>query len=426
MELGVKMFRGVHSIYSVNAFSGVVDMINLEGRNLIITGGNGCGKTRFITKLFDTIFIRIAQRTYQTDSELMNEIINTERELTNSTIGSSSWSYYNEKLPNLMEQKKQRDNFKIFFNDNDQGLFTASYHSGKSVLMNFPAFRNANINAVNSVRSLASIKESSKTIATNIHQMGNSKATFFEEYLVSLKQTRAMYITEDNDLVSANKIEGWFNKLEHDLSELFEDKSLKLKFKVNSGSFEIIQDNKEPYKFQNLSSGFSAVMCIYAELLMNIEANELSPNELRGIVFIDEIDAHLHISIQKKIMGFLTKSFPLIQFVVTTHSPFVVMSVNDAVIYDLSKHEQVEDLSLYSYEAVAEGLFDTSSVSQVLMEKMNRLSSLSIDFDKNKSEITDIISILKQHENKLDEESKYYLKNAEINILKHREGGSNV
>lgn len=423
MKSGVKMFRGVQSIYSVNAFSGVVDMINLEGKNLIITGGNGCGKTRFITKLFDSIFNRIAQKNYRTDSELMKEISNAERHLANSAIGSNNWSYYNNQLPTLMEEKKHRENFKIIFNDNDQGLFTASYHTGKSVLMNFPAFRNANINPVSSTRSLESIKESSKTIATNIHQIGNTKAIHFEEYLVSLKQARAMYITEDNDLESANKIENWFNKLENDLGELFEDKSLKLKFQVKSGSFEIIQDNKEPYKFQNLSSGFSAVMCIYAELLMNIEANELSPDELRGIVFIDEIDAHLHISIQKKIMSFLTKSFPLIQFIVTTHSPFVVMSVNDAVIYDLSKHEQVEDLSLYSYEAVAEGLFNTSSVSQVLMEKMRRLISLSIDYNKNENEITDIISILKQHENKLDEESKYYLKSAEINILKHYEGG---
>lgn len=420
------MFRGVHSIYSTNAFSGVVDTINLEGRNLIITGGNGCGKTRFLTKLFESIFIRVAQRNYRTDSELENEISNTERQLASSTIGSSNWSYYNTQLPILIEEKKQRDNFKILFNGNDQGLFTANYHTGKSVLINFPAFRNASINAVSSIRSLELIKESSKTIAINTHQIGNTKAIHFEEYLVSLKHARAMYLAEHNDLVSAKKIEDWFYKLESDLGELFEDKSLKLNFKVISNTFEIIQDNKEPYKFQNLSSGFSAIMCIYAELLMNIEANELSPSELSGIVFIDEIDAHLHISIQKKIMGFLTKSFPSIQFIVTTHSPFVVMSVNDAVIYDLSKHEQVEDLSLYSYEAVAEGLFDTSSVSQVLMEKMNRLNSLSINFSDNRSEIAEIISILKQHENKLDEESKYYLKNAEINMLRHDKGNGNV
>lgn len=420
------MFKGIQKIFSVNAYSGVVDNIDLSGKNLIITGSNGCGKTRFIAKVFETIFSRVAERNYRTDSELINEIRIGNEELARAQVGSQNWSHYSVYLPRLIEERERRKNFNILFEGNDQGLFTASYHTGNSVLMNFPAFRNSNINAASSIRSLESIKTSAKDVITHSSHLGNAKAIYFEEYLVALKQARAMYITEDDDLVSANKIEDWFIKLEGDLCDLFEDQSLKLKFNVRSASFEIVQDNKEPYRFQNLSSGFSAVMCIYAELLMNIEANELSPQELTGIVFIDEIDAHLHISIQKKIMSFLTKSFPLIQFIVTTHSPFVVMSVNDAIIYDLSKHEQVEDLSLYSYEAVAEGLFDTSPISQVLMEKMYRLNSLSNDFESNKNEIEAIISILKQHESKLDEESKYYLKTAEISILKHADGGENV
>ncbi|KAF0854895.1 AAA family ATPase [Pantoea dispersa] len=420
------MFKGIQKIYLENEFSGIIDNIILNNRNLIITGGNGCGKTRFLVRLFETIFSRVAERSYKTDSEINTEIKHIEQSLEHTQVGTQNWSHYTSYLPQLIEERERRKKFNIIFDGNDQGLFTASYHTGKSVLMNFPAFRNSTIHAANSIRSLESIKNAAKSLITHSSQRGDSKASYFEEYLVALKQARAMYITEDGDLDSASKIEGWFDKLESDLGELFEDKSLKLNFKVKSSSFEIVQDNKEPYKFQNLSSGFSAVMCIYAELLMNIEANEISPDELTGIVFIDEIDAHLHISIQKKIMSFLTKSFPLVQFIVTTHSPFVVMSVNDAVIYDLSKHEQVEDLSLYSYEAVAEGLFNTSSVSQVLMEKMYRLNALTINYENNKHEIESILSMLKQHENKLDEESKFYLKTAEINMMKHTGGGKGV
>lgn len=420
------MFSGMQKISLLNEFSGIRDVINLDGKNLIITGCNGCGKTRFLTKVFDIIFSRVAERSYRTDSELDNEINSAEHQLKTSEIGTQNWSYYSSHYPDLLAERKSRRDLNIVFNQNDQGLFIASYHTGKSVLINFPAFRSANINPTSSIRSLELIKESAKPIITNIHMKGDSKAAYFEEYLVSLKQARAMFITEDNDLTSANKIEKWFDKLEKDLASLFEDESLKLKFKVKSNSFEIIQKNKEPYKFQNLSSGFSAVMCIYAELLMNIEANELSPEEIRGIVFIDEIDAHLHISIQKKIMGFLTNSFPKIQFIVTTHSPFVVMSVNNAVIYDLSKHEQVEDLSLYSYESVAEGLFDTSSISQILIDKMSKLNAIINNIEANKDEIEGIISLLKQHENNLDEESKYYLKIAEINLLRAVEGDENV
>jgi len=420
------MFEGIRSISSVNAFSGAVDNIILDGRNLIVTGGNGCGKTRFLTKIYETLFSRVAERSYKTDSDLANEISNAERQIPLSAMGSQNWSHYTFILPQLIEERERRERFNIIFDSNGQELFTASYHTGKSVLMHFPAFRTSTIKAADSVRSLELIKSSTKDIITHAHQLGSPKATYFEEYLVALKQARALYITEDGDHISANKIEEWFEKLERDLGELFEDKSLQLNFKVRSASFEIVQNNKEPYKFQNLSSGFSAVMCIYAELLMSIEVNELSPQELRGVVFIDEIDAHLHISIQKKIMSFLTKSFPSIQFIVTTHSPFVVMSVNDAVIYDLSKHEQVNDLSLYSYEAVAEGLFNTSSISQVLIEKMHRLNTLANDIKNNKSEVVNIISMLRQHEDKLDEESKFYLKTAEITLMKHYEGGEGV
>ncbi len=45
--------------------------------------------------------------------------------------------------------------------------------------------------------------------------------------------------------------------------------------------------------------------------------------DAEGLVLIDEIETHLHLSLQKKIMDFLCKMFPNIQFVVTTHSPFI-------------------------------------------------------------------------------------------------------
>ncbi|MCV5366648.1 AAA family ATPase, partial [Escherichia coli] len=75
---------------------------------------------------------------------------------------------------------------------------------------------------------------------------------------------------------------------------------------------------------------------IYADLLMKVELKGITSDELSGVVFIDEIDAHLHVSLQRKIFSFFVNAFPNIQFIVTTHSPFVVQSVNDAIIYDLS------------------------------------------------------------------------------------------
>jgi predicted ATP-binding protein involved in virulence len=46
--------------------------------------------------------------------------------------------------------------------------------------------------------------------------------------------------------------------------------------------------------------------------------------QARGIVLIDELDAHLHPMWQQRIMAMLTGSFPNVQFVVSAHSPLIV------------------------------------------------------------------------------------------------------
>ncbi|HCE6060823.1 TPA: AAA family ATPase [Pseudomonas aeruginosa] len=46
-----------------------------------------------------------------------------------------------------------------------------------------------------------------------------------------------------------------------------------------------------------------------------------------GVVAIDEVDAHLHPTWQRDIGRWLTRSFPKVQFIVTTHSPIVCRSV---------------------------------------------------------------------------------------------------
>lgn len=59
----------------------------------------------------------------------------------------------------------------------------------------------------------------------------------------------------------------------------------------------------------------------------------------RFIVLIDEIENHLHPAMQREILPKLLEAFPRVQFVVTTHSPFVVSSVEDSHLYALSYNE---------------------------------------------------------------------------------------
>ena len=65
----------------------------------------------------------------------------------------------------------------------------------------------------------------------------------------------------------------------------------------------------------------------------------------QGIVLIDEIELHLHPSWQQKIILILRESFPNIQFIMTTHSPHVLSTVDKTEIRIL-KNNLVEQPNL--------------------------------------------------------------------------------
>ena len=102
----------------------------------------------------------------------------------------------------------------------------------------------------------------------------------------------------------------------------------------------------------------------------------LSSYDVEGIVLIDELETHLHIELQKKILPFLTEFFPRIQFIITTHSPYILASVSNAKCYDLERNVELEDLTFYSSDDLAEGYFNADEYSEELKRKINRYSCL--------------------------------------------------
>ncbi|MCX8890664.1 AAA family ATPase [Vibrio parahaemolyticus] len=346
--------------------------ISLDSKNLIITGGNGCGKTSFIKQLHNRLVESTnPQRSY---TSLSNEI-QSYRESSNEGASNPNYSWLKGRISELENDLNDLENAKITMLDHSE--FMQEYADKHFVLSYYQAERVSNISVDDIKPSLQSLKTSESDKAMSEHF-----GVVFEKYLVAQK---VIY----NDIVAskdtkaqpqAERIESWLVKVESDLRYLFEDDALKLKFSREKQSFEIHQANKTPFQFNELSSGFSAIMYIYSDLLMKVELKDIPAEQLKGIVLIDEIDAHLHVSLQRKILSFFTHAFPNIQFIVTTHSPFVVQSVNDAVIYDLSKREQLEDLSVYSYQAILEGLLGVTLNSISTEELLDELDdALNID-----------------------------------------------
>lgn len=399
-----------------------IDIILSENikRNLIITGKNGVGKTT-VLKAIKQYLKSIEEKNY-----------------TNITVGYKNSIKYHEKRieeidnnininpNNLIERQQIDDTIRSLKNSiskyedglslkiNDDLNISNKYDEGELILAYFDAKRDSKVIIPQSVSTVELEKKYS--IDADIDKK-------FLDYLVYLK-TQQSFARNEDDMEIVEDIGKWFDKFENSLKDLFDDNSIKLKFDYRKLNFKIHQDGREEFGLNELSDGFSAVLDIVMNLILRMEKTRegLAYNK-EGIVLIDEVETHLHIELQKKIMPFLTSFFPNIQFIVTTHSPFVINSINDAVIYDLEKQIQVEDLSGYSYEGVVEGYFNIDQYSNEAKEKLYRYKELVNKISKSEedeSEEFELRNYFKGIPQNLASEIIYEFKNIEISRLNNK------
>ena len=159
-------------------------------------------------------------------------------------------------------------------------------------------------------------------------------------------------------------------------------------YKVSTrGSEYLGEGNAAAFDFNELSSGYAAVLDIVVDLIIRMESQTERRFDfsVAGIVLIDEIETHLHLELQRKILDLLTSIFPNIQFIMSTHSPFIINSVDNAVIYDLEKKLLVKDgLSDVPYTGIVEGYFNANEMSVLLQKKFDRYKELA-----NKEKLTE-------------------------------------
>lgn len=87
-----------------------------------------------------------------------------------------------------------------------------------------------------------------------------------------------------------------------------------------------------------------------------------------GVVLIDEVDAHLHVSWQQRIGFWLKQHFPNIQFIVTTHSPFICQAADPKGLIRLpapGTKERVEHVAEDLYYTVVNGDVDDAVMTSL-------------------------------------------------------------
>lgn len=116
--------------------------------------------------------------------------------------------------------------------------------------------------------------------------------------------------------------------------------------RVETDPLRLLVDKEgEPRDLSQLSDGERSFLALVCDLGRRLAlANPMLDNPLQGagVVFIDELELHLHPKWQREVSEKLRATFPNIQFIATTHSPFVIQSLRPGELINLDPEEFAE------------------------------------------------------------------------------------
>jgi len=154
--------------------------------------------------------------------------------------------------------------------------------------------------------------------------------------------------------------------------------------------------------FDQLSAGYRSVIIIVCDILKRLSQNQRNIKNIadfQGIVLIDEVELHLHPKWKYEFISTLRDILPNIQFIVTTHSPTVILGASkEAVFYKIFKEEgnitisdQIENKGYTNNTIISSPLFDLDTMASRDFDN-SKFSSDDFVFDKIHKVISDKIS----------------------------------
>lgn len=357
----------VNKLFHLSNFD--IPIANEKYPHLVITGKNGSGKTILLNALTDFLdhikkdknlyFLQYGDWVKNGEQNLQNA--QTEEARTKAEL-------------NLRESRQRYDSLygKINIEFGNVANIVKKYQEDNFILVAYEAYRKP---------AMQEPENPTKPVYNKNGDVKDTATSQFLNFLSDLKIQEALARNE-KQIKDADEIGAWFKDFEGLMRQIYQDDNLKLEFNYRDYSFRICTEGKK-FKFTEVSDGFAAVLDIVADLILKMQDGKSLTRiyQKEGIVLIDEIETHLHLALQKVIMPLLTRVFPNIQFIITTHSPFVLSSMPNAVAYDLEHREVLDDLTEYSYESLAEGYFGVATPSSYVEMQLDCFKKLVLKKD---------------------------------------------
>lgn len=284
-----------------------------EQRVYCLIGENGIGKTKCLEALFALCFV---------NNEIVYPSILSDELFTFTNIISDGRTFHGHNNSSS-KSFKSHDAAVVMIGAMSRG--TIKHHEGsfeKSILSYGPRLSNylsTNLSALNNNKEMQSLG------------MGE----LLNQWIIQRAQSANPYqAAEDNREVEITTLLELLNKVDQRIDAKF------LEITGNNCVFIKVADKKT--ELSELSSGFASILKIMQSIIAGYSyfTNETNIAHVKGVVFIDEIESHLHTKWQATIISTLKRLFPNTTFYITTHSAIVLSQLQHGEAYELYRDKK--------------------------------------------------------------------------------------
>jgi predicted ATP-binding protein involved in virulence len=185
--------------------------------------------------------------------------------------------------------------------------------------------------------TLSAIQEQNENPLANALLFSNPSAS--QELIQWIANTKAKeaFARNRGDIEKAEQRKEAVVRIERIISDIIEQR---FAFVLNEDPLGVLVEvDGQALDMELLPDGLKSILSWVADLLMRLDRipweNDVPVLERPFLLFLDEIEVHLHPAWQRKILPAVQELFPNAQVFVSTHSPFVIASADDAWIYPL-------------------------------------------------------------------------------------------
>lgn len=387
-------------------FRGISDLeLNLEEKSVVLFGINGVGKSTILRGI-DLLYANIIAHLLKS-SKLLAELTEDDimfgkakaKVAANFSFSTENIIEYYRWIGNLGEKKHSNKALKTIVEFFQEQYITENYEdeSGNLIIVednkSMPIFVNYGVNRLVIDIPLKSLKQVGFSKLSAFDKAIESKIDFsslfewfrWKEDLENQEKVRSQNIEYENrDLMAVRSA----------MSAMFDDfRNIRVE---RQNLTMILEKDGISLNLNQLSDGEKCTAALFGDLARRLAiANPRLDNPLEGegVVLIDEIELHMHTQWQRKILGILKKTFPNIQFIITTHSPQILGEVDETYkIYTMKKQGgevyAQECRALYGWDSnsILEEMLETDSTTRYVKEITNLMYNALENQDFNRAE----------------------------------------